>query len=490
MIMKFKFILPFIVSMIFFSFTRLHSKGQELVVLKQQLPYEITDVKVSSSTLTIEGWAFINENQHFLNENTHSTFIEFTSKNDRFRVKARSLDKDMSGLMRYAGARLCRPTEYYKAASFCNYSYKNVGFILNVPLDMFHKEETYTAMLIVHAKQTNTTYKIQLFYPLKNPIINQVGDYQFKLTSAMKDTKLIINHQNVVVRSGPTQAYPIIALGSYCSKGYTNKLFYQHNQVFSNIIDKRIINGISIYRLKGDVLGCVDLKKRVKEGSSIDPMYIASTFVEYSGTMLSISNTLINQGPELFVRAAVINVDDPFNYTDYVSAYDYEEKDLSEKIQVVSSNYQNKIGHYQVVVYVCDKYGYSDQQTIKVTVKGPKNTAPTLVVQDRTLKQFSTFNPLDGVFANDKEDGNLSDKIKTSNQVTTDQVGEFSQCYLVEDSKQALASACAKITVIKQKQTISHRFLKKNISALTHISWQHFIRELSKQLENQVPLLE
>lgn len=487
--MKLKYLLPFIVSMIFFSFARLYPKGQELVVLKQQLPYEITNVTVSFSTLTIEGWAFINSNQHFLDSSTHSTTVEFTSREHRFKIPATLQPKDMISLMWYRGVRICGTHEYKKTSSTCNYSYKNVGFKVTVPLDTFNKNQTYTAMLILHAKQTDTKYKIQLFYPMKQPITKQSGDYQFEVHSALKDTRLIVNHENVVVRSGPSTAYPIVGAGASCSSAYANKLFYEKGQVFSNIIDKTMVNGVSVYRLKGNVLGCIKLKQRVKEGYSIDPMYIASTFVEYSGIMMSIENKLINEAPVLYVEHPTIHVDESFNWLEYVSAYDLEEKDLTKKIRVVSNSFMNKVGQYQIVLFVEDKHGYSDQKTMNVIVVGPKNTAPRLIVHDRTIKQFSYFDALEGAQAYDKEDGNLSSQIQLVNTVSTNKIGQFNQCYQVCDSANATATQCAVITIMERNETVNHRFIHAGITSIDHNSWNTSLREIKNQLQNDIPIL-
>lgn len=486
--MKLKHLLPFIVSMIFFSYVKLFPKSKEVVVLKQQLPYEITNVEVSSDKLIIEGWGFINGNQHFIDASTHSISIEFSSNTDVFKSNVNLLPKDMSSLMYYRGARECGLNEYYQPSSKCNYSYKNVGFKAIVPLERFKKNEKYTAMLVVLAKQTNTTYKIQVYYPMLRPLIRQIGDYQFSLESSLKDTKLIINHDNVVVRSGPSASYPVINYGPSCGDAYKNSLFYQSHQIFSNIIEKINVNDISVYRLKGDLLSCKQLKQRVKEGSTINPMYIASTFVEYSGTMLTIQNKLINDSPVLTVEHPIIALNDAFNYKNYATAYDPEELDLTSKIQVLSNNYQNKIGQYQIVLYVEDKYGYSDQKTMNVTVEGPTNAAPHLIAHDRIVKQFSYFDPLEGVEAFDIEDGELTSQIKLLNFVSTDNIGIFNQCYQVSDSMNAQANKCVSIHVIKRNEIVNYRFINLKINDVTHSSWNTYQRELYKELNNTTPI--
>ena len=78
----------------------------------------------------------------------------------------------------------------------------------------------------------------------------------------------------------------------------------------------------------------------------------------------------------------------------------------------------------------------------------PQNQPPVLAgVGNKTIEFASTFNPLAGVSANDKEDGDLTSKIVVAGKVDTYKAGTYKLTYTVKDSKGLTAIATATITV-------------------------------------------
>jgi len=452
------------------------------------LPYEVLEIDQGFDKLSIRGWGFINHNQHFLDTSTHEISIEFQSRTHQFSVQATLRDLDMTSLMHYRGSPMCYSSNYLQKPSICNYNYKNVGFYVEVPYDTFAVNETYHAMLVVHAKQTKTTYKTKLYFPMKDSMSTLYDDYKITIDSSIHDTQLIVNHSNVVVRNGPSSSYPIYRIGQICSTTYQNQLFYKENSMFYNIKNKVINNNITYYTISGDVDHCFNHRLRVKEGQAINPIVIASSFVEYGGKMLTINRELVNDPPLLSVEHPTINENEPFDYSMYVSAYDIQEKDLTGKIIVESNNFIQKAGRYSLVFYVEDKHGAFDRKTMNVTVTKIENTPPLVFALDRTINQFDAFDPLDGVYATDKEDGDLTSSILLTNQVDTNVLGEFNQCYLVADSMSATATKCVTITIIKRNQVDTHRFVHANFLFDLHSSWQHVQFVFEKQLNNENPL--
>ena len=155
---------------------------------------------------------------------------------------------------------------------------------------------------------------------------------------------------------------------------------------------------------------------------------------------------------------------------------------------MITNFFENKVGQYQISLYVEDKHGYSDNQIMYVTVKGPHNTPPVLFVHDRTIKQYSFFDALEGVQAFDKEDGNLTSEIKLTNNVSTNEIGSFNQCYRVTDSMNAETTQCATIFVVKRNEIITHRFVNLMIKSIEHSSWKTHQRELERELNNGSPI--
>lgn len=76
------------------------------------------------------------------------------------------------------------------------------------------------------------------------------------------------------------------------------------------------------------------------------------------------------------------------------------------------------------------------------TITNPDvNQKPTLNgITDKTIKIGDKFDVLEGVTATDKEDGNITDKIKVSGTVDTSKAGTYKLVYEVTDSKGATTS--------------------------------------------------
>lgn len=77
------------------------------------------------------------------------------------------------------------------------------------------------------------------------------------------------------------------------------------------------------------------------------------------------------------------------------------------------------------------------------------NTAPVINgVTNKEIKIGSAFNPLTGITASDKEDGDLTSKIVVSGTVDTTKAGAYDLTYSVTDSKGLITTAKATITVV------------------------------------------
>ena len=80
------------------------------------------------------------------------------------------------------------------------------------------------------------------------------------------------------------------------------------------------------------------------------------------------------------------------------------------------------------------------------------NTNPEITgVKDQTVKLGSTFNPLSGVKATDKEDGDLTSAIRVTGSVDTSKAGVYKLTYTVVDKDGGKAEASCNITVEDQK---------------------------------------
>lgn len=117
-----------------------------------------------------------------------------------------------------------------------------------------------------------------------------------------------------------------------------------------------------------------------------------------------------------------------------ISAVDYEDGDLTPNIQVDGTVDTEKAGQYVLTYTIEDSKGA--KFTIDRVITVQDNNAPTIKVEKSvTLDYQSEFDALAGVTANDKEDGDLTEKVKVvSNNVDTTKVGEYEVVYEVEDA--------------------------------------------------------
>ena len=166
---------------------------------------------------------------------------------------------------------------------------------------------------------------------------------------------------------------------------------------------------------------------------------------------------VINSAPTITgVKDQTIKVGESFDPKAGVSAKDKEDGNLTSKIKIDGEVDINKAGEYKLTYTVEDSKGAKATASATITVV-PKiedgiviNSAPTITgVKDQTIKVGESFDPKAGVNAKDKEDGDLTSKIKIDGEVDTNKVGKYKLTYTVEDSKGAKATASATITVEK-----------------------------------------
>lgn len=99
------------------------------------------------------------------------------------------------------------------------------------------------------------------------------------------------------------------------------------------------------------------------------------------------------------------------------------------------------------------KFGVKDGEieNIKPIIRG---------VEDKTILVGSDFDYMEGVTANDKEDGDLTSKIVVEGKVDTNKLGEYKLVYKVSDSK---AETTTKECIIKVKDKLDDTFSKDKI---------------------------
>lgn len=157
--------------------------------------------------------------------------------------------------------------------------------------------------------------------------------------------------------------------------------------------------------------------------------------------------TIVNERPEITAIDQQVSLGDTFNPLEGVSAKDKEDGDITNSIQLVSNNVDTSVeGSYQVTYSVVDSHGKTAAEvTIQVTVK---NDLPVIAATDKVVPVNGIFNPLEGVTATDKQDGDLTSKIQvTSNDVDMTTPGTYCVTYEVTDKNGGKVAKTVVITV-------------------------------------------
>ena len=141
-----------------------------------------------------------------------------------------------------------------------------------------------------------------------------------------------------------------------------------------------------------------------------------------------------------------------FNPMDGVTATDTEDGNLTNDIKVTGNVDVNKPGKYELTYTVTDTDG--NTTTVKRTIiVNPKmveiNAIPVITAENKTIKVGDKFNPMDGVTATDKENGNLTNDIKIiENTVDTSKPGTYTVKYEITDKQGAKSTKTITVTVI------------------------------------------
>lgn len=445
------FWLPWFITIIVVSGMQRTSATVFTSTTKEDLNFEINGITLANTFMTINGWAYINTAQHFRSALDHSVWLELISPHDQQIIAAQITKLSMTTISSQIGLPTCNETTFFSKT--CNYVYDYVGFTVVIDLLKLKKGEHYTANLLVSALTAMAHRKTPLYYPIQTPITIKLGDYLFSAVSSLNDTHLRIVDSPVYVRKEPSKTSAIWASGTSCSTNYTNRLYFKYGAVFNSIINRYPIDFQTYYAMSGKLDVCVDGRRRIVEGSQFSPVWISSLFVEYSGTPLTIRSTLINTSPTISAHDWIVQQGDMPNLLSLATAFDTEEGDLSHKIIIKSSNYADVPGIYSVTFSVSDKYGYTGEKTITITVKEANNSPPSVRAFNRSILQYSPFDALFDVSAIDPEEGIITNRIVVLGEVDTTKLGDYVVCYSVSDSKGLSHEKCVIITVYNYIQT-------------------------------------
>nr|WP_172692235.1 leucine-rich repeat protein [Paeniclostridium sordellii]AUO31860.1 hypothetical protein [Paeniclostridium sordellii] len=246
---------------------------------------------------------------------------------------------------------------------------------------------------------------------------------------------------------------------------------YQKNTITSERIgDKYIVNLKKAYpnidllkvtQLRADGIpitnteynsntGVITLQKKP---SKLTYVYIAKNDAVTGGGTNNVNLTVRSNDKPVISGADNVSIKEgtPFNPMAGVTATDTEDGNITKDIKVTGGVDTDKPGKYELTYTVTDKDGNTTtvKRIVTVNMKWVDiNNIPVINSENKTIKVGDKFNPMTGVTATDKEDGNITKDIKViENTVDTSKPGTYKVVYEVTDSKGATATKTITVTV-------------------------------------------
>lgn len=164
--------------------------------------------------------------------------------------------------------------------------------------------------------------------------------------------------------------------------------------------------------------------------------------------------TPVDQAPTIsFADALYLHLGQKsFNLMDGVSAHDVEDGDLTNKVVYASNVDVNTEGTYQVTYQVIDSVEHKTSATRDVVVI---NDAPVIHVSgENQIEVNHAFDPLQGVTADDYQDGDLTTGIKVAGDVDTSNLGDYELAYTVTDKNGTVTTLKRTVTVFATASTL------------------------------------
>ena len=223
-------------------------------------------------------------------------------------------------------------------------------------------------------------------------------------------------------------------------------------------------------------LACLKVATNKYGVNSIEVEAVQKAFdaAKIKGTVKENEKTAENQVPELTVPLTItLRVGDTFDPMSNVKAIDKEDGDLSNRVEHKGDVDTSKPGKYIVVYSVVDSKGGNATATQTVIVEGNGETSdlnPTLTVPvATTITVGDSFDPMVKVKAIDKEDGDLTFKVKVDGEVDASKAGTYILTYTVTDSKGHEGIAKQTVTV-KDREEVKNEIPILKVPATTTIT--------------------
>ncbi|MBC1975332.1 immunoglobulin-like domain-containing protein [Listeria booriae] len=219
-----------------------------------------------------------------------------------------------------------------------------------------------------------------------------------------------------------------------------------------------VMAGVSASDLEdGDVTNGITVTANDVDTNTVGTYHVTYSVTDSDGntTTKTITVTITsNDAPTFTTSDVYLKVGDKFNPYAGITASDTEDGDLTDRIDIDSSNVDmTQAGTYAVEYSVTD----SDNNTTKITrhVYVRTNDKPVIHASDQTFKAGASFDPLAGMSASDTEDGDITANVTiTANDVDANQAGTYHVTYSVTDSDDNTTTKTITITVLTNEKPV------------------------------------
>ncbi|MBC1336449.1 DUF5011 domain-containing protein [Listeria booriae] len=219
-----------------------------------------------------------------------------------------------------------------------------------------------------------------------------------------------------------------------------------------------VMAGVSASDLEdGDVTGGITVTANDVDTNTVGTYHVTYSVTDSDGntTTKTITVTITsNDAPTFTTSDVYLKVGDTFNPYAGITASDTEDGDLTDRIDIDSSDVDmTQPGTYAVEYSVTD----SDNNTTKITrhVYVRTNDKPVIHASDQTFKAGASFDPMAGMSASDTEDGDITANVTvTANDVDASKAGTYHVTYSVTDSDANTTTKTVTITVLTNEKPV------------------------------------
>ncbi|MBC1650160.1 DUF5011 domain-containing protein [Listeria booriae] len=221
-----------------------------------------------------------------------------------------------------------------------------------------------------------------------------------------------------------------------------------------------VMAGVSASDLEdGDVTGGITVTANDVDTNTVGTYHVTYSVTDSDGntTTKTITVTITsNDAPTFTTSDVYLKVGDTFNPYAGITANDTEDGDLTDRIDIDSSNVDmTQPGTYAVEYSVTD----SDNNTTKITrhVYVRTNDKPVIHASDQTFKAGASFDPFAGMSASDTEDGDITANVTiTANDVDASKAGTYHVTYSVTDSDGNETEKTITVTILSNDAPVIH----------------------------------